>query len=151
MLSKAKTPKQYIDSLPEDRARVITKLRTVLRKNLPKGFTELMDGMLIYAVPHSTYPAGYHTDPTSPLPFIGLASQKNFVALYHMGLYMNPDMLKWFKDAYASAGVGRLDIGKSCIRFKNLDKIPYDVLGQLATKMTVKQWIALYEQNRPAR
>lgn len=152
MQSKAKTPKEYIESLPDDRADVIKKLRAVVSRNLPKGFAEMMGyGIMGYAVPHSLYPAGYHVNPKDPLPFIGIASQKNFIAVYHMGLYSDPKLLAWFKDAYAEAGVGKLDMGKSCIRFKNPKKIPFDLIGELATKMTPKDWIDLYEKNRPGK
>src|SRR6185503_20260537 len=103
---------------PEDRKKAIRELRQVILKNLPKGFSEGMSyGMLGYAVPHSIYPKGYHCDPKLPLPFMGMASQKNFIAVYHMGVYADPKLLDWFTDAYAKTGVGKLDMGKSCIRF----------------------------------
>lgn len=150
MQSKATTPKDYIAGLPADRAEVIQRLRQVISRNIPEGFKETMGyGMLGFAVPHSLYPAGYHTNPKDPLPFIGLASQKHFVALYHMGLYADPELLEWFKDAYGDRVPGKLDMGKSCIRFKKLDQIPYDLIGELAAKMTPKRWIALYEKSRP--
>ena len=104
-------------------------------------------GNMGYCVPHSKYPAGYHCDPKIPLPFLGIASQKNFIAIYHMGIYADPKLLKWFTDEYAKAGVGKLDMGKSCVRFKNLDKIPYKLIGELAAKMTPDEWIAMYEKN----
>ena len=148
MQSTAKTPKEYMDSLPAERKKAMTKLRGVIRKNLPKGFKEEMNyGMLGYVVPHSLYPDGYHCDPTLPLPFMSLASQKNFIGVYHMGVYAEPALLAWFEKEYANRVEGKLDMGKSCVRFKNMDKIPYELIGELATKMSVKQWITLYENN----
>jgi uncharacterized protein YdhG (YjbR/CyaY superfamily) len=146
MQSKAKTPEAYIDELPEVRKEVITKLRSTILKNLPDGFQETMGyGMIGYVVPHSLYPDGYHCDPTTPLPFISLASQKNHVGFYHMGIYSDPDLLNWFKKEYPKHASNKLDMGKSCIRFKNMDKIPYDLLGELVSKITPEQWIAKYE------
>lgn len=150
MKSKAKTPKEYVDQLPDDRKKVIAKLRTTLRKNLPKGFKEEMNyNMLGYVVPHKLYPGGYHCDPKLPLPFMNLASQKNFVAVYHMGLAADKKLLNWFAKRYAKTVEGKLNMGKSCIRFKNLENIPYDLIGELATKMTPQQWIKLYEKHKP--
>lgn len=147
MQSKALTVDQYLDELPADRKKVIAELRKVIKKNLPKGFTECMGyGMIGYVIPHSMYPQGYHCSPDQPVPFMNLASQKNFVALYHMGIYADPQLLKWFTGEYAKAGVGKPDMGKSCIRFKNMDKIPYELIGQLASKITPKQWLAFYEK-----
>ncbi len=147
MQSKAVTVKQYVVELPAERQQAITKLRKTIGKNLPKGFTEEMGyGMIGYVVPHSIYPPGYHCDPKLPLPFLSLASQKNFIALYHMGMYADTDLLKWFTDEYAKAGIGKLDMGKSCVRFKKPENIPYKLIGELCTKMTVKEWITLYEK-----
>jgi len=147
MQSKATTVQQYIDELPDDRKAVITQLRKVIKKNLPKGFKESMGyGMMGYAVPHTIYPAGYHCNPKDPLPFMGIASQKHFVAVYSMAIYANPKLLKWFTDEYAKACVGKLDMGKSCIRLKKMDKIPYSLFGQLASKVTPEEWIELYER-----
>lgn len=145
MQSKAATPKEYIDSLPEDRKKAISQLRKEIRKNLPKGFKEVMDGMLGYVVPHSLYPDGYHCDPKLPLPFLGIASQKHFVAVYHMGLYSDPKLLNWFTKEFAKQTDIKLDMGKCCIRFKNPDKIPYKLFGELASKTTPQQWIKNYE------
>lgn len=143
------TPKQYIDQLPADRKKVVSKIRTVLRKNLPNGFKEEMNyNMLGYVVPHKLYPNGYHCDPSKPLPFINLASQKNFIALYHMGIYSDPKLMAWFTKGYAKAVDGKLDMGKSCIRFKKMDNIPYELIGELATKVTPQQWIKVYEKAR---
>lgn len=147
MQSKATTVDQYIAELPEERQKVISQLRKQIKKNLPKGFKECMGyGMIGYVIPHSIYPAGYHCNPKDPLPFMNLASQKNFVAVYSMGLYSNPKLLKWFTDEYANANVGKLDMGKSCIRLKKMDKIPYELFGQLASKVTAEEWIEFYEK-----
>ena len=147
MQSKATTVDAYIAELPPDRQEAMTKLRKEIKKNLPKGFAEVMSyGMIGYVVPHSLYPAGYHCTPELPLPFAGLASQKNAVTFYHMGVYANPVLLKWFTDEYAKTGVGKLDMGKSCIRFKKPENIPYKLIGELAGKMTPQQWIELYEK-----
>jgi hypothetical protein len=148
MQSKAATPKEYIASLPEDRRKAMTALRNVIRKNIPAGFKESMGyGMMGYGVPHSLYPAGYHCDPKLPLPFLGLASQKNFIAVYHMGIYADPGLLNWFKKEFSKHSKLKLDMGKSCIRFKKVDQIPIELIGELASKMTPQQWIALYEKN----
>ena len=147
MQSKAATVEDYIKELPKDRQEAIIELRKVVKKNLPKGFSEGMGyGMIGYCVPHSLYPAGYHCDPKLPLPFMNIASQKNFIALYHMGVYGDPQLLKWFTDEYAKAGVGKLDMGKSCIRFKKPENIPYKLIGELVSKITPQQWIEKYEK-----
>jgi uncharacterized protein YdhG (YjbR/CyaY superfamily) len=137
---------EYITSLPEDRKEPVTKLRNAINKNLPKGFEEIISsGMINWVVPHKTYPAGYHCDPKQPLPFLSLASQKNNISLYHMGLYGDPKLLKWFQDEWAKASKRKLDMGKSCIRFKKPDEIPFDLIGQLAAKVSPADWIAKYE------
>ena len=148
MQSKATTVDQYIKELPEDRKAAMTELRKVVLKNLPKGFKEEMGyGMMGYVVPHSKYPDGYHCKPTDPLPFMGIASQKNFIAVYHMGVYADPKLLKWFTDEYAKQVKGKLNMGKSCIRFKKPDQIPFKLIGDLASKMTPDDWIKMYEKN----
>lgn len=147
MQSKAATPDAYFDELPADRKKAMAELRKVIKKNIPKGFKEAMGyGMVGYCVPHSLYPAGYHCNPKDPLPFLGLASQKNFIALYHMGIYANPELLKWFVKEFPKHSKTKLDMGKSCIRFKKPEEIPFKLIGELATKMTPKEWIALYEK-----
>ena len=147
MQSKAATVDAYLAELPEDRKKAMTELRKAIKKNLPKGFKEGMGyGMAGWSVPHSLYPPGYRCTPELPLPFMGLASQKNFIAVYHMGVYAEPKLLKWFTDAYAKAGVGKLDMGKSCIRFKKSENIPYKLIGELASKVTVEKWIEYYEK-----
>ncbi|MEJ7611132.1 MAG: DUF1801 domain-containing protein [Ferruginibacter sp.] len=146
MHSDALTPDQYYDQLPADRKVPMTKLRKEIKKNIPKGFKEVMGyGMVGFSVPHSLYPPGYHCDPKLPLPFMGLASQKNFIAIYHMGIYMDPKLMDWFTDEFAKQVTGKLDMGKSCIRFKKPDNIPYKLIGELASKMTVQDWIEKYE------
>ena len=146
MQSNATTPEEYIDSLPEDRKSVMNELRKVIKKSLPTGFEETMNyGMLGYVIPHSMYPEGYHCDPKLPLPFMNLASQKNFVAVYHMGIYADEELMQWFKDEYAKVVPTKLDMGKSCIRLKKMDQIPYELIGELASKITPQEWIASYE------
>ena len=136
----------YLQTLPEERQVAMQKLREILQKHLPKGFEETLQyGMITYVVPHSLYPKGYHCKPTDALPFISIASQKAGIHLYHMGIYSDPDLLQWFTDAYAKACTTKLDMGKSCIRFKKLDQIPYELIGELAQKMTPQQWIERYE------
>ena len=146
MQSKATTVSEYINELPEDRKQAIQKLREVVLKNIPKDFSEGMGyGMMGYSVPHSIYPAGYHCDPKLPLPFAGMASQKNFIAFYHMGIYGDPALLDWFVSEYPKHCKSKLDMGKSCIRFKKMDQIPYELIGELMRKITVKNWIDTYE------
>lgn len=147
MTSTATSPQEYIDQLPEDRKEPITELRKVIRKNLAKGFKEMMSyGMIGFVVPHSLYPAGYHVTPELPLPYLNIASQKNFIAVYHMGLYADEKILEWFKTEYSKQIKTKLDMGKGCIRFKKMDQIPYQLIGELAGKMTPQQWIALYKK-----
>ena len=146
MQSKATTVEEYLKEIPADRQEAMKKLRDVIKKNLPKGFKECMGyGMMGYCVPHSIYPAGYHCNPKDPLPFAGMASQKNSINFYHMGIYADPKLLKWFTDAHAKASPKKLDMGKSCIRYKNPDDIPYKLLGELVSKITVAAWIEMYE------
>jgi len=145
---KANSPEDYIGQLPEERQPVVSKIRDIINKNIPKGFNEQMSyGMLGWVVPHSLYPDGYHCDPKLPLPFINLASQKNFVALYHSGIYADPKLYDWFVSEYPKHCKRKLDMGKSCIRFKSMDDIPYDLIEELCSKMTSEDWIALYEKN----
>ncbi len=146
MQLKADTPEHYIDQLPEDRKPVIQKLRKTILDNLPDGFSETISyGMIGYVVPHSVYPAGYHCDPKQPLPFISIASQKSFVALYHMGLYACPELLKWLTEEYPRHCKTRLDMGKSCIRFKKTDQIPHELIAGLTGKISAAEWIQTYE------
>lgn len=146
MTSDAKNPEEYINSLPEDRKMYMEKLRNVIQKNLPKGFQEGMNyGMIGYYVPHSIYPKGYHCKPTDPLPFMGFASQKNSINFYHMGIYANKELYDWFVEEYPKYSSRKLDMGKSCIRFKKFEEIPFDLIGELVTKISVEDWIATYE------
>ena len=148
MISKATTVEAYLSELPEDRQKAMDKLRKVIKKNLPKGFQENISyGMIGYCVPHSKYPAGYHCDPKQALPFMSIASQKNFIAVYHMGVYAIPELNKWFITEYKKRVPGKLDMGKSCLRFSKPDKIPFDLIGELSSKITPDEWIAFYEKN----
>jgi len=147
MQSKAATVDQYIDELPEERKKAIANLRKLIKKNLPKGFKECMGyGMIGYVVPHSLYPPGYHCKPETPLPFMNLASQKNYISVYHMGVYLENDLGKWFAKEYEKLDIGKLDMGKCCIRFKKTESIPYTLIGELASKMTPAEWITRYEK-----
>jgi hypothetical protein len=146
MISKEPTVEAYLNSLPEERKLPMMNLRNIILKSIPKGFKEEMSyGMIGYVVPHSLYPKGYHCSPELPLPFLSIASQKNFIAIYHMGMYEKPELLNWFTNEYAQRVKGKLDKGKSCIRFKKPENIPFDLIGELASKMTTKDWIDTYE------
>lgn len=146
MQSKALTPDDYIAELPEERASAVQKLRDIINKNLPKGFQETMSyGMIGYVVPHSIYPDGYHCSPELPLPFMNIASQKNFIALYHSGIYADEKLFTWFTSEYPKHVKTKLDMGKSCVRFKKVDQIPYELIAELVKKMTVQEWIDKYE------
>ena len=113
----------YIDNLSEERQIAINELRHVIIDNLPEGFREVYSYKMIgYVVPHNIYPSGYHCDPKLPLPFINIASQKNFIAIYHMGIYSDNKLLDWFVEEYPKHCSTKLDMGKSCIRFKNMNK-----------------------------
>jgi hypothetical protein len=146
MQYKATSVEDYIDQLPNDRKEPMTKLRYTIFKNIPKGFEETIGyGMIGYVVPHSIYPDGYHCTPNLPLPFMNIASQKNFIAVYNMGIYSKKEVYDWFIVEYPKHCKRKLDMGKSCIRFKYLDDIPYDLIGKLASKITVDEWINHYE------
>lgn len=148
MTIEAKSVDEYISKVPEERKAAISKLRETVKNNLPKGFEEGINYKMIgYYVPHSLYPAGYHCDPKLPLPFINIASQKNFVALYHSGIYADKQLLDWFVAEYPKHVKTKLDMGKSCIRFKKVENIPYELIADLSKKMTAEEWIALYEKN----
>ncbi len=143
---KINTPEEYIAQIPEDRKAVFQQLRDFITTNLPAGFEEVISyGMLGYVVPHSIYPSGYHCDSKLPLPFLAIASQKNFIAVYHMGIYADEKLLNWFVEEYPKHSTQKLDMGKSCIRFKKMENIPMNLLAELMKKMTVDQWISLYE------
>ena len=140
--------KDYTNSLTSDRKTTITQLINVIEQNIPKGFEKVMNyGMPSFVIPHTIYPNGYHCDTALPLPFIGVSNRKSSISLYHMGLYADPELLNWFKSEYPKHSNTKLDMGKSCIRFKKLNEIPYELIGILSNKMTVKDWIDIYEQN----
>ena len=142
----ANTVDEYIEAAPEERQEALRRMRALLRRHLPQGFEERLGyGMPAFVVPHDLYPAGYHCDSSLPLPFVSFANQKNFVALYHMGLYASPDDMAWFKASWDVKACGKLDMGKSCIRFRNMAKIPWTLLEQLSSRMTPADWIAHYE------
>ncbi len=147
MQSKSKTIEEYISELPENRQETILQLRQTILDNLPEGFSEVMNyGMPGYVVPHALYPAGYHCNPKDPLPFMGFASQKNYISFYHMGIYSDPELMQWFLTEFASLKKGKPDIGKSCIRFKKAEQIPFNLIGDLVGRITPTQWIVTYEK-----
>lgn len=140
------TPDQYFEQVPEHQREAMIKLREVIKAHIPEGFEEAVgSGMVGYVVPYSLYPAGYHCKPKQPLPFVGIAAQKHFIALYHMGIYSDDNLLKWFLEAYSKATSVKLDMGKSCIRFKKPESIPFELIGELMEKITVEEWIKTYE------
>lgn len=143
------TVEEYLINLPQERQEAFNKLRETILSHIPEGFSEIINyNMLGYVVPHKLYPKGYHCDPKLPLPFINLGSQKHYISFYHLGLYADDKTLKWFVDSYKDYSKHKLDMGKSCIRFKYMDDIPYDLIGQLVSKMTVGDWIKTYESSR---
>jgi hypothetical protein len=144
-----KEVEQYILAQPIERQAALRSLLETIRMNLPQGFEERMQyGMIGYVVPFETYPSGYHVNPKEPLPFMAVANQKQYIALYHMGIYSDPALLDWFQKAYEGLGIGKLDMGKSCIRFKKIDQIPLDLVADLCQKITPAQYITLYEASR---
>ncbi|RZM07892.1 MAG: DUF1801 domain-containing protein [Pedobacter sp.] len=146
MQSKATTITEYLKELEPDRKKAIEQLRKAIKANLPEGFKEEMSyGMIGYVIPHTLYPKGYHCNPSLPLPFMNIASQKNFIAIYHMGIYADKKLMSWFEQAYAEQATTKLDMGKSCLRFKKPENIPFELIGELAGKMKVDEWIRLYE------
>lgn len=148
MTYDVETIADYIQAIPKERQPVFQKLRQCITENLPEGFDEQLQYKMIgYVVPHDIYPDGYHCDAKVPLPFINLGSQKNYIALYHTGIYAMPALSAWWKEAYPKHATTKLDMGKSCIRFKKLNDIPYDLIGELCTKVTVEEWINIYEKS----
>lgn len=146
MQYKATSPEDYIAQIPEERQEAAKKLRKIINGNLPKGFEEgIQYGMIGYYVPHTIYPDGYHCTPEEPLPFMSFASQKSSINLYHSGIYAVTEIHDWFVNEYPKHCSRKLDMGKSCIRFKKIDEIPFDLIGQLCTKMSVQEWIDVYE------
>ena len=148
MQRNATSAEDYISQCPEDRQSALNHLRMAILSTLPEGFQEGIGyGMVGYVIPHSVYPAGYHCDPKQPLPFAGFASQKNFISFYHMGIYGMPELMKWFLDEYSKVVKGKIDMGKSCIRFKKPDQIPFDLIAELMSKVSSQEWIDFYEAN----
>ncbi len=146
MKAVGKTVEEILISLPEDRVEPFNSLHDAIMQNLPEGFEAAISyGGLGYVIPHSVYPDGYHCKPSEPLPFAGIASQKNSINFYHMGIYADPELLEWFVSEYPKHSAQKLDMGKSCVRFKKLDQIPFDLIGALMKKMSSKQWIEIYE------
>ena len=146
MQSTATSIDVYLEEISAETKDSFAKLRENILENIPNGFVEQISyGMIGYVVPHSIYPGGYHCDPKLPLPFINIASQKNFIALYHMGIYANPELLNWFITEYPKHSSQKLDMGKSCIRFKKMDQIPFELIAELVQKMSVQEWITCYE------
>lgn len=141
---------EYLESLDADRKQAAGRLRKVITDNLPVGFEELIaNGMPSYVVPLETYPEGYHVGKGVPLPFVSFASQKNHIALYHFGMYVDQELLAWFKEEYARQADHKLDMGKSCVRFKKPEKIPFSLIGELMRQRTVQDWIDCYSRIRP--
>ncbi|WP_053990788.1 DUF1801 domain-containing protein [Mangrovimonas sp. TPBH4] len=146
MQYKASSPEDYISQVPEERQNVLKTLRQTIKDNLPEGFEEgIQYGMIGYYVPHSLYPKGYHCTPEEPLPFMSFASQKNSINLYHSGIYAVPEIHEWFVKEYPKYSKYKLDMGKSCIRFKRINEIPMQLIAELCTKMTPEAWISVYE------
>ena len=146
MKIEANSPDEYVEKVPEERRPSFERLRETVLDHLPEGFEEVMSyGMIGYVVPHSLYPDGYHCTPALPLPFMNIANQKNFIAFYHMGIYAEPELLEWFLSEYKALNLRKLDMGKSCMRFKKWEEIPFELIGQLVTKRSPQDWIAVYE------
>ncbi len=148
MQSIAKTVQEYLETIPEDRKLIIKELRDTVVNNLPHGFEETMTyGMITYVVPHSLYPSGYHCDPKKALPFVSIASQKNYIAIHHLGIYANQSLLQWVEEQWKLVSSKKLDIGKGCIRFKKPEDVPLKLIGELMAKISPQDWIEIYEQN----
>lgn len=145
-------PEEYVQNIPEERKAIFMALRNTIKENMPSELEECMSyGMIGYVIPKSVYPAGYHVNPNLPLPFANLASQKNFIAFYHMGLYAHEDTMTWFVEEYKKRCKYKLDMGKSCVRFKKMDDIPVDLIGELMTKISTQEWIDMYERAMPKK
>lgn len=146
---QAKTVEDYLNAVPEKRQPAFNQLRDTIKSNIPDGFEErLIYGMIGYVVPHSIYPPGYHVNPELPLHFCNIASQKNFIALYHSGIYASPKLNDWFVDEFNKVSKYKLDMGKSCVRFKKVDAIPFELIARLMQKVSVTEWIELYEKQK---
>ena len=145
----AETPEEYLSKICDEQREPVQKLRKIVKDNIPQGFEETINyGMIGFIVPYSLYPKGYDCKPKQPLPFINIAAQKNHISLYHMGLYASQELLNWFTEEYPKYSKSKLDMGKGCVRFKNNQEIPYDLIGQLAQKASVNDWIKTYENLR---
>jgi len=143
------TPDDYIKLQPPERQSALESLRITIKKCLPNGFEETIQyGMIGYVVPHSLYPQGYHVNPKEPLPFIALANQKGYIAFYHLGMYADKPLLEWFVKSYEALRIGKLDMGKSCVRLKKMEQIPYELIGELCAKLTFEDYVNLYEANK---
>lgn len=148
MQISADNTQDYIDKIPEERQEAMAKLIQVIRENIPEGFSEMMQyNMPSWSISLEDYPNGYHCTPNTPLPFLSVANQKNFIAFYHMGMYMNEDILTWFQEEYPKYSKRKLDMGKSCVRFKKPDEIPFELIAELMTKMMPEDYITIYEKN----
>lgn len=146
MRIEAKNPDEYVSKVPEERREAFVKLRETIQASIPKGFEETMSyGMIGYVVPKTIYPDGYHCSPELPLPFTSIANQKNFIGFYHMGVYANKEIYDWFVEEYGKRCKYKIDMGKSCLRLKRMDDIPFDLIAELMKKMTTKDWISSYE------
>lgn len=149
MKTVGNTVDEILENIPEERAEVFRKLHEIILANLPKGFEAgISYGGLGYVVPHSVYPEGYHCKPSEPLPFAGIASQKHSINFYHMGMYSRPEILDWFVEELKKTSKRKPDVGKSCVRFKHLDEIPYELIGELMQKISMEEWIQIYESER---
>ena len=137
----------YLNLQLEERVGALSQLRDVFLNHIPKGFQELItENGIEYVVPHSIYTSGYHCNPKLPLPFINVVTQKNMITIHHLGFYASPDLLQWFIDEYKNEFTSKLDFGKACVKFKKMDQIPYKLIGKLLQKMTLEDWIDLYEK-----
>jgi len=148
MINKDSAVDAYIAELDEPRKKAMHLLRNVITESLPAGFEEQMQSMPSYVVPLAAYPTGYHVAKNTPLPFISIASQKNFIALYHFGIYVDEKLMEWFRAEYPRHMTTKLDMGKSCIRFKKPEQMPLQLIAELCAKRDASQWIASYEQAR---
>lgn len=147
MKDDIRTVEDYIKTLQPDRKEAVIKLSRSIKENLPEGFEEHFSyGMIGYVVPLSRYPRGYHAKKGEPLPFLSVASQKNYIAVYHMGLYAKKEVEEWFRTEYAKSVSTKLDMGKSCIRFKDVRSIPYELIAKLCSMITVQEYIEAYEK-----
>lgn len=150
MSTESTAPAEWLAALPADRRQIMEEIRSSINKSLPKGFEEVVSsGMLSWVVPYALYPPGYHCRPKQPLPFLSLASQKSHIALYHMGLYSSPELLEWFRSEWPTHSKKKLDMGKSCVKFKKPEDVTVELIGELASKMTPQEWIGTYEAFRP--